>query len=122
MPFQTVNRNVTQILFDWTDFPEESLRKAMASRQEDYMAGTVPVQIDKKPYVVDVHYEYQNSRNKCFCLHLFTSDQDNGHVTWLYAIRDIKSANDYDRFRRRVEKMTTIFLMSQQKPERRSYE
>lgn len=112
MTSQTIDRKAARILFDWTGLDEKDLAycNARTERQEDEIIGFVPVKIKGEHYIIDIHYEYHNSREKGFGLELFRSNDEKQHLLWLGSIKDIKSARNYKRFRHRAEVLVMRFM------------
>lgn len=112
MASQTIDRKAARILFDWTGLDEKDLAdcNARTERQEDEIIGFVPVKIKNEHYLIDIHYEYHNSREKGFGLELFRSNDEKQHLLWLGSIKGIKSARDYKRFRHRAEALVIRFM------------
>lgn len=99
-------------MIDWTGFTEKSLKRCNDSigESEDSLVGFLPFQVKDRRCIMDIHYEYSNSREKGFCLEIYASDEMNRHCRWLGTIRSIKSAVDYQRFCTRVKNALTDFM------------
>lgn len=102
-------------VIDWTDFTEKSLKHCNENigDYEDKLIGFLPFQAKDRHYIMDIHYSYLSSREKGFCLEIYGSDEKNLHCDWLGSILSIKSATDYQRFRKRVKKALVKFLEEQ---------
>lgn len=91
--------------FDWTEFTEQDLKNCNneIGELEDKIYRCIHVKYENKTFIVDVHYEYYDSRNHGFDLELYEENENGTHGTWVDFIKTIKSAKNYTRFCHRAE-------------------
>jgi hypothetical protein len=95
--------------FDWTGFTETDLNRCNSEigEQENKIYGQVLFDETngsiKKKYIIDICYEYYDSKDQGFDLEVFKRNEDNSHGSWLGFIKDIQSAKSYKKFCRRAE-------------------
>lgn len=97
------------ILFEWDAFTEEDLAEINSlkgsERPETEIYGFIYITANGKLYIVDVRYDYYDSKDQGFCLELYRSDEYRHHITWLGGCKSIKSAKNYKRFKKRAEQL-----------------
>lgn len=99
--------------FDWTEFTEDALERCNkeAGEFEDEIYGFILLKKGDNSYIIDIHYEYFNSKDKGFDLEVYTSNEKTwNHYTWLGSIHNIRSAKNYKRFCKRAEDLIIEFL------------
>ena len=98
--------------FDWADMNEEDLAKAseVTIEAEDELLGFIFLETKDKRYIIDVHYEHYNSRDRGFDLEVYHELPEGGHGEWLGSIKEIKSARDFSLFKKRTEKLLIDFV------------
>ena len=91
--------------FTWEMAEDDFIRcKEEKGEVEDDIYGFVFYRTDKNRYMVDIHYEYYNSRDCGFDLEFYTERPEGGHWHWLGSSKEIKSAVNFRLFQTRAEK------------------
>jgi hypothetical protein len=98
--------------FDWTNFDEKQFdecNKEIGS-YEDKIYGFLYLTINSsfvglndKSFVIDIHYEYYNSKVHGFDLEIYEENDDGTHGQWIDCIKTIKSSKSYKNFCKRAE-------------------
>lgn len=108
-----ISGNATPVSFEW-EFDRKAFDNAQHSTIEDDIYGWMLVTTGDEHYVVDIHREYLNSREKGYDLEVFRRASYGGHGEWCGSVRGIHSVtakhDPLGHFKRRAEKLITAFL------------
>ncbi len=107
------------IEFDWTDYTKDDHQIWLNDMShnllsEDDIYGMVYVKNGDDEYIIDIHYEYYNSRDKGFDFEVYYGYS--GHGKWIDGINrrtcntPINTEKNYERFQKRAEKIITDYF------------
>ena len=99
--------------FEWF-FNEEDFKESQKSTVEDDIFGNICVNTDKEKYLIDIHKEYYNTKEKGYDLEVYYENEDGSHGLWLGSLRGINSSVSLERFKKRAEKIITKFIMEEE--------
>lgn len=99
--------------FEW-EFEENAFMEAQNSKEEDDIFGWVYIKTADRKYIVDIHKEYYNSKDRGYDLEVYYENEDGSHGRWLGSVKSIRSVSSMcdplGKFKKRAEKALTIFI------------
>ena len=106
-------KGLTNMKFEWF-FNKKDFNKAQKSQIEDDIFGWVCVQTENDKYLIDIHKEYFNSKDKGYDLEVYYETETGQHGNWLGSLHDIRSAKTLDLFKKRAERLLTTFIANEE--------
>lgn len=101
-----MKKETKNLEFDWFDFSEAEFLNAVAhgDEQEDDIYGFVSCTDGPDKFLIDIHFEHYDSRNRGFEMEIYEELPEGGHGNWYRGTRKVRSAKNYRSFVNRAEK------------------